>query len=201
MEFSFWKEYISKTGSSPETEYYRKFMMDMGDIRDITFFDNLVCLDIGCGPKGSLTWLDNALARIGIDPLAEDYMEFGISNHKMIYLLAKAEAIPLPTSYVDIVFSLNSLDHVDDVIAVCSEIRRVLKPGGFFIGSLNIDMTSTITEPFTLTEDFLQRHLFRGWEKEFYEIRPRMENLTAPFGPYKYFYENCPTNILNKPCP
>ena len=59
-------------------------------------------------------------------------------------------------------------------------------------------MTSTITEAFTLTEDFLQRHLFRGWEKEFYEIRPRMENL-APFGPYKYFYENCPTNILNKP--
>ena len=26
-------------------------------------------LDIGCGPRGSLEWADNALVRIGIDPL------------------------------------------------------------------------------------------------------------------------------------
>lgn len=199
-EFAFWEGWIQEHGLAPETEYYRKFMMDMGNIEDQSFFDNLICLDIGCGPKGSLTWLKNARAAIGLDPLAELYTRFAIDRHEMIYLSNPAESIPLPSRYVDVVFSMNSLDHVDDPVAASREVRRVLKRGGYFIGSLNLDEVPTETEPWTLTEEFLEEHLFAGWEKQFYKIRPRL-NDPSHFGPYKYFYEHCPKDIMGVPGP
>ena len=118
----------------------------------------------------------------------------------MIYLSCGAEQIPLPTHYVDVVFSMNSLDHVDNLDRVCAEIRRVLKPGGYFIGSLNLDEPATVCEPWTLTEFMLDKQLFAGWDREFYEVRPRFNNFEQ-FGPYKYFFAPCPPESLGKPGP
>lgn len=198
-EMSCWLKKFQAAGGSPLTEWYRKRMMDMGDIKDQSFFDDRICLDIGCGPRGSLTWLTNARCAIGLDPLAEEYMRFGIGAHDMVYVLGSGEHIPFPSRYVDVVFCMNALDHVDDAVAVCTEIRRVLKPGGYFIGSLNLDEPATITEPFMLTEKFLERHLFAGWEKEFYQIRPKVHGQDQDV--YRYFYEDCPDELVNTPGP
>ncbi len=190
-ELSFWEDWVREHGTAPETSYYQKFMLDMGNVKDVSLFDGKICIDIGCGPRGSLTWLKQAKAAIGVDPLSEAYARFGISEHEMIYLSCPAEKLPFPSQTVDVVFSMNSLDHVEDFKKVCAEIRRVLKPGGYFIASLNLDEPPSLTEPWTLTEDLLDRHLFAGWKKEYYEIRPK-PNDPSPFGPYKYFYEPCP---------
>lgn len=137
--------------------------MFKGGITNESFFNNLTCVDVGCGPMGSLTWLTNAKERIGIGPLANEYKEFGIENHDMLYIKANAEEMPLPDSYVDVVFSMNSLDHVDSPKKACAEIRRILKPGAYFIGSINLDESPTLTESHTLTETFLNLYLFYGW--------------------------------------
>ncbi len=189
-ELEFWRGWFAEHGSEPETEYYRKFMMDMGNVADAAFFDDKICLDIGCGPKGSLTWLTNVKVAIGLDPLADRYMEFGVADHNMIYLQAESEKIPLPGNYVDIVFSMNSLDHVDNLDQSCKEIRRVLKKGGYLIGSFNLNEPKTVNEPWTLTESILEEKLFQGWSREYYEIRPKL-NSNEHFGPYRYFYEEC----------
>lgn len=199
-ELGFWEGWIRENGPGPEIEYYRKFMTDMGNISDEGFFADRVCLDIGCGPMGSLCWLRNARLAIGLDPLADAYMKFGIEHHNMLYLAAPAEKIPLPSHYVDVVFSMNSLDHVDCPASVCAEIRRVLKPGGFFIASINLDVPPTVEEPFTITEEFLEKQLFKGWEGQFYKVRPVLDD-PAHFGPYKYFHEDCPVEVLQKPGP
>ena len=196
-ELSFWVSRLKEEGCpANEPGYYAKFMMDMGGIADPSFFDDKVCLDIGCGPRGSLTWLANARARIGVDPLADAYMEFGIGRHPMVYLACGVEQVPLPSRYVDVVFSMNSLDHVDDIKAACREIRRILKPGGHFIASLNLDEPRSITEPWTLSEAFLAKNLFRGWTREFYELRPKCDPDL-----YRYFYTDCPQHLMNRAGP
>ena len=48
-ELEFWDGWVSSQGMEPETEYYRKFMMSMGAIESQSFFDDRVCLDVGCG--------------------------------------------------------------------------------------------------------------------------------------------------------
>jgi SAM-dependent methyltransferase len=199
-EFNFWRQWVAEHGSEPETDYYRKFMMDMGGLKDQSFFDGLLCIDVGCGPKGSMTWLTNARAAIGVDPLAERYMELGCAAHPMVYLKAPVENLPFPWGYVDVVFSMNSLDHVDDLVAACREVRRVLRPGGCFIGSLNLEEPKTVCEPWTLTEQFLAQELFRGWAREYYEVRPRL-HAAGHFAAYRYFYEECPESLLKAPGP
>jgi ubiquinone/menaquinone biosynthesis C-methylase UbiE len=199
-EFNFWRQWVKDHGSEPETDYYRKFMMDMGGVREQSLFDGLFCVDVGCGPKGSMTWLTNAKAAIGVDPLAERYMELGCAKHPMIYLHAPVERLPFPTAYVDVVFSMNSLDHVDDFPAACREIRRVLKPGGWFIGSLNLEEPATVCEPWTLTEEILNKELFAGWIREHHEVRPKL-HAEGYFASYRYFYEACPEELRNAPGP
>jgi SAM-dependent methyltransferase len=197
-ELQFWQEWFELHGREPETEYYRKFMLAMGGLDDPEFFRGKICIDIGCGPKGSLTWLDGiARTAIGVDPLAEQYMQFGIAEHAMVYVASGAESLPFPSKYADVVFSMNSLDHVGDVVRCCREIRRVLRPGGYFIGSLNLDEPPTLTEPWTLTEDFLEHHLFQGWEPEFRRICPRVES-NEHFGPYRYMFEPCPIEVSQR---
>lgn len=195
-ELAFWAERLQDKRPENEPGYYKKFMMDMGGITEQRFFDDLICLDIGCGPRGSLNWMSNARARIGLDSLAEEYMQFGIAAHPMSYLWCSSEDIPLPSRYVDVVFAMNALDHVDNLKRTCADIRRVLKPGGWFIGSLNLNEPRSITEPWTLTEEFLAKHLFDGWRKEFYEIRPKIQPDL-----YKYFYMECPPELMNRPGP
>ena len=180
-ELTFWQQWLDEHGTGARSAYYQNFMMRMGGVEDFHFFDDLICLDVGCGPMGSMTWLTNARAAIGLDPLADDYMQFSIDHHDMIYLNSPAEQIPLPTHYVDVVFSMNSLDHVDDLAAACLEIRRILKPGGYFIGSLNLDEAPTPAEPWTLTEELLGRILFEGWTRQFYEVRPKLEDGGDPY--------------------
>jgi SAM-dependent methyltransferase len=194
FELSFWEGYVASHAPEPETEYYRRFMMRMGNIADQTFFEGKICLDIGCGPRGSLTWLTNAKYAIGLDPLAEAYTRFGIHGHNMLYLRASAERIPLVSAYADVVFSMNSLDHVDDLRGTCTEIRRVLRPGGHFIGSLNLNEPASTAEPWTLTESLLKECLFDGWLAEYYEVQPKVSE-DEPGGPYRYFREPAPEHL------
>lgn len=53
-----------------------------------------------------------------------------IISHGMIYLKSTEKVIPLPSEFVDIIFTVNAIDHVNNFEIMCDEIIRVLKPGG-----------------------------------------------------------------------
>lgn len=82
-------------------------------------------LDIGCGPCGSLEWVDVARERVGLDPLADKYRALADDPQAMTYCNAPSEAIPYPDRHFDIVSSFNNLDHVDDVEKTIAEMKRV----------------------------------------------------------------------------
>ena len=173
-------------------------MLAMGGLDSPAFFAGKLCVDIGCGSKGSLTWLDEiARAALGVDPLADEYLRLGIARHAMVYLQAGAEKLPFPSGYADVVFSMNSLDHVDDLRAACREIRRMSSNlGGAFIASLNLDEPATFTEPGFLTESFLDESLFDGWVCEFRQTCPRLPDEEEGWGPYRYMFEEPPAELL-----
>ncbi len=115
-------------------------------------------LDIGCGPAGSLVWATGAAERVGIDPLAKEYLLLGAWRHKMKYISAGAESIPYPDGYFDFIFSFNSLDHVDDLGRATEEIKRVLRPGGSFLVITDCNHPPTITEPAFVPVDLDARY-------------------------------------------
>ena len=82
-----------------------------------------------------------------------------IRSHSMIYVKSTEKIIPLPSDFVDVLFTLNAIDHVSDFPAMCSEIVRVIRPGGLFIGSFNLNEPWSITEPQRLNEAGIDVHL------------------------------------------
>jgi ubiquinone/menaquinone biosynthesis C-methylase UbiE len=111
------------------------------------FYRGRSVLDIGCGPRGSLEWAEDATRRVGLDPLADDYRELGTDEHAMEYVAAGSEAMPFADEVFDIVTSINSLDHVDDLEATAAEIKRVTRPDGHLLLAVEVGHDPTWTEP------------------------------------------------------
>lgn len=120
---------------------------------------NLVVVDVGCGPCGSLHHFDARL-KFGVDTLARYYAAlFPIQDHNMTYLGCPAEAMPFLDNSVDVVLSVNSLDHVASVEQAIGEIYRILKTEGRLLAEINLREVSTLDEPQTISEDRLNRLL------------------------------------------
>ena len=112
-------------------------------LRDITIRDTTV-LDIGCGTGGPdiVIARDSAPKRIiglDIEPFLIEKSQRNIARAGMgnVVDIRLVEAGPLPfeDQSFDVVFSKDSLIHVEDKAALYREVLRVLKPGGQFAAS------------------------------------------------------------------
>jgi len=154
-ELKYWRgRYAAEHGQLRNDHYEALYTTVFGLTKED--FHRKRMLDIGCGPRGSLEWADVALQRVGLDVLADDYRrELGAAKHSMEYRACGSEHIPFGDAYFDIVTCLNALDHVDDIAATIREIKRVSKPGGLFLLSVETDHPPTPTEPVTIDDALL----------------------------------------------
>ena len=161
-ELAYWRERVAHEGTLGHDHYERVFTAHF----ELTtaFFAGKRVLDVGCGPRGSLEWADGAAERVGLDPLVDRYRELGIDRHAMRYVSAPAEHMPLPDASFDIVATLNSLDHVDDVDRAVAEITRVAAPGATWLLTVEVGHAPTATEPHALEWDVIEA--FTGWRVE-----------------------------------
>ncbi len=97
-----------------------------------------VILDAGCGIGGSGVWLaEHRRAEVvGINIVPAQIEEAtriakkrGLSDN-LRFMLANYQDIPLPDDSVDVVWSLESIEHATDAPRFIEESYRVLKPGG-----------------------------------------------------------------------
>ena len=150
-ELKYWRSRYVEESNSLNNSHYEPLYTDVYDLDKSDFVGKSI-LDIGCGPRGSLEWADMTSQRVGLDPLVPRYLKLGADRHKMEYAASGSENIPFPNAHFDIVACLNALDHVDNFDATIAEIKRVTKPGGWFLLSVEIDHPPTPTEPITITE-------------------------------------------------
>lgn len=183
-ELGFWRdEYHRTAGRLRDDAYYSTLIRRVGRLDDDDLFNGRIVVDIGCGPRGSLCWILNARLCVGIDPLADAYRQLGISAHPMAYVAALGEALPIRNAAADLVITINALDHVDDPVQTMREIRRILRPGGCFIGSINLRERPTGTEPGVITRERVDAHLLRGWAIEYAHVFPECD---VPNDAYRY---------------
>ena len=156
-ELAFWKSRVEQQGVLANDHFEYFYTSHFGLDRD--FYRGLKILDIGCGPRGSLEWATEADLRVGLDPLADAYRSLGIERHCMQYVACGAEQIPYPGSFFDLVCSFNSLDHVDDLDSVISEIVRVTAPGGVFLLLTDVHHQPTLLEPTAFGWDVVTKFL------------------------------------------
>ena len=154
-EFAYWRERVIQEGVLKNSWYERAFTSSFGI--DSDFYRGVRMLDIGCGPRGSLEWANEAAERIGLDPLARAYRLLGTTRHQMKYVAGSSEDIRFPDGHFDVVSSFNSLDHVDDLGRSVHEISRVLKAGGTFLLATDVNHAPTRAEPQAYSWDVVNR--------------------------------------------
>ena len=187
LEFEYWNDRWHAEGGCLKNAHYEKILLSMAGEEDQEFLKDKVVADFGCGPRGSLQWADAARIRIGIDVLADLYGRFDIRSHDICYVTSSEKAIPLPGNYVEVLFTMNAMDHVYHFDELCAEVLRIIAPGGLFIASFNLDEPPSYCEPQTLTEAIVERHLLQHMDVQSYRI--------APKGPgddtYRYHFSEC----------
>jgi len=124
-------------------------------LRDDSFAGQRI-LDVGCGPHCGIIGFREC-EKYGVDHLVNDYRRIGYPLHKhgVRYINAKSEKMPFETQFFDVVICVNALDHVDSLHGTISEIARVLKKGGRFIGQFNFHDRPRRTEPLCLKHERL----------------------------------------------
>ncbi len=171
-ELEYWSSNLGINERTTTDSYYRNFILSILE-ETPDFFDDKVVADFGCGPRGSLTWMNSARERIGIDVLSKEYLsEFGaeILSHNMVYVTSNERYIPIPAGYIDCLITINALDHVTNLSDMCEELKRILKPGGLLIASFNLFEPKTECEPQTLTEKNLKNYLLSDFDIDSYRL-------------------------------
>lgn len=163
-ELGHWRRRAAAEGTLGNDHYAQLFTGLIG--LDRAFYTGKDLLDIGCGPRGSLDWATEARRRVGLDPLVEDYRELGIERHAMEYVAAGAEEMPFEDATFDVVTSLNSLDHVDDLDRAVAEMKRVTRPDGHLVLVTEVGHDPSWSEPQLLDWD-----VWRLFEPEFEALR------------------------------
>ena len=87
-----------------------------------------VVLDIGCGPYDCLS------AMPGTHVFLDDIMNLYVDEIGAVLdgtpVCARTELMPFAADSIELLYSVNMLDHVDDMPATVAEMHRILAPGG-----------------------------------------------------------------------
>ena len=160
-ELAYWRSRLAAEGQLRGTEYERFFTDWFGLTR--ADYEGRRVLDIGCGPRGSLDWASMTAERVGLDPLADEYVRLRGGGGGMTFVAGVAESIPFPDSHFDVIASFNSLDHVDDLGRAVAEITRVARPGAALLLVTDVGHEPTFTEPQAFSWDVLDAFA-GGWD-------------------------------------
>ena len=116
----------------------------------VEYKKGITALDIGFGTGFPLIELamrlGNSSVVYGIDPwkeaieLAKQKIDcYGVTNINIIEGIA--ETIPLADNSVDLITSNNGINNVADMDKTLSECARILKPGGQFVFTMNLEQS------------------------------------------------------------
>lgn len=132
-------------------------------LEKIKYQKNITVLDIGSGLGFPLLEvamrLGNTCKLYGIDPweaaverIKTKIKICGITNVEII--TGVAEKIPLPDNSVDLIFSNNGFNNVNDLRMVLNECQRISKTGSQLVFTYNTD--KTMREFYSVFEDLLR---------------------------------------------
>ncbi len=95
---------------------------------------DLKILEVGCGAGRLISDLtQKGFSAIGFDISKSLIIEGNMRYPDAMKFLASGDSMPFSNSTFDIVLSFDVLEHISDVQGHLSEVRRILKTGGFYL--------------------------------------------------------------------
>lgn len=150
-------------------------------------------LEIGSGRGGGARYIAESLqpaSYTGLD-IAKSAVDLANRIHKLPnlkFIQGSAEAIPLPDNHMDVILNVESCHAYGSVDKFLSEVKRVLKPGGYlllvdFRDVMNMDLLRTQLRGSGLElieEENIGTNVVQAMEAEDYIKKQRIKTLFAP---------------------
>ena len=150
-------------------------------------------LEVGSGRGGGANYIASNLSPAqytGLD-LAQSAVDLANKIHRqpnLKFIQGSAENIPLPDNSIDVVLNVESCHSYGSVDKFLSEVKRVLKPGGFlllvdFRNEENVEKMATLKNQLLATgmnmisEENITPNVIRSIEEEDESKRARIERL------------------------
>jgi uncharacterized protein YbaR (Trm112 family)/SAM-dependent methyltransferase len=126
--------------------------------------------------------------KFNVDHLAHEYIKLfpqmaqtQAAEGTIKHIASTTETLPFNDSYADVVYSRNSLDHVNNPIKTLMEIHRILKTDGKYYLSVYFNSNFIdCCETTTIDQDFLENHIKRLFNVASLEICPVEEEGQPP---------------------
>jgi SAM-dependent methyltransferase len=90
--------------------------------------EETIVVDIGCGPYDCISAMPGT--HVFVDDIMNLYVDEIGARLDGTPVCARTELMPFADDCVDLLYSVNMLDHVDDMPATIAEMHRVLSPDG-----------------------------------------------------------------------
>jgi len=114
-----------------EETFSSEFPIDFG------FFKGKSVLEIGCGSHGMIHYIDDAMIKVGIDPLCSRYRDYFVDwDSNVHHVTGTGENLPFNNNAFDAVICYNVIDHGISPPTILKEIERVLKHNGHLVFSV-----------------------------------------------------------------
>jgi len=133
-EREYWKgAHARKSEGSPEArkDFWNGYLDVIRRRRPFRPGDRV--LDVGCGPAGIITAVEDVCERYGVDPLMDFYRAEYSLLPEIHYSMQMAESLDFSNGHFDVVTCINVLDHTRSPARAWGEFHRVLKPGGYLL--------------------------------------------------------------------
>jgi ubiquinone/menaquinone biosynthesis C-methylase UbiE len=170
-----WDEIVSEEEILSTKDVYKKkvsMIFEMLRKEGKTISPSMKFLQVGCGPFDIINVLP-IVETYSIDPLADFYKsKFSFDYKKSNLTAGSGEKLPYPDNYFDVVILANVLDHTYDPEKVLHEIRRVLKPNGFFYFELHFYQKSflILSKVFGAFKKFLTGKIFNPCHPHMFQL-------------------------------
>ena len=123
-------------------------------------------LDVGCGPYDSISALPGI--HVFLDDIMDLYIDELGAGFDGICISARTELMPLRDDSIDVLYSINMIDHVDDMPAALAEMHRVLRPDGrLYCQSYFNSQPLLETEPGVFDRTFYDEYVTPNFEVEY----------------------------------
>lgn len=135
-EREYWEGWKSNRDSETKAKEYWQY--HIGILRsEANLKPGSKILDIGCGPYGLISYLDQG-QRYALDPSMDFYVPNFDMPKEVNWIVGSGVGMPFRDDCLDVVVTTNTMDHTLNPKKFLSEINRVLNEDGFLFLTVNI---------------------------------------------------------------
>ena len=153
-----------------ENEYRRRFVSRRAEkmAKIAGFDDGSTVLEVGCGTGiYTIYWVKSCKKFFGLDisegMLKRAKTKIDSDSNSVLFVEGDAENLPFRGACFDVVLSVNTIEHMDDIPLALKEMKRVCKEGGRIALSMpNDNFSSKYREKLIQTLKRLIKLTFKG---------------------------------------